>query len=98
MRDALAAQCGVQHKNCGDLWHTVLFYTSGVELRRLLPPAEQVSFTPYAYANGVYTRGNWPKYRVVLEKDWQAYLDGKTTFQSAVHSMVADLQFQKVGQ
>jgi hypothetical protein len=67
---------------------TGLFYISGVELRPLLPPAEQVSFTPYACANGVYTRGNWPKYCVILEKDWQAYLDGKTSFQA----MVADLQ------
>jgi hypothetical protein len=92
MRDALAAQCGVQHRNCGDLWHTVLFYTSGVELRRLLPAAEEASFTPYAYRNGVYTRGDWPKYQRVLEKDWQVYLDGKTNFQTAIHSMVADLQ------
>ncbi len=92
MRDALAAQCGVQPKDCGNLWHAVLFYTSGVELRRLLPAAEGASFTPYAYQNGVYTRGDWPKYQRVLEKDWQAYLDGKTSFQTVIHSMVADLQ------
>jgi hypothetical protein len=58
----------------------------------LLPAVEEASFTPYAYRNGVYTRGDWPKYQRVLEKDWQVYLDGKTNFQTAIHSMVADLQ------
>lgn len=91
MTNALSAECRAQHKNCGDLWHTVLFYTSGVELRRLLPAAEQAGFTPYADANGVYSRGNWPTYHRVLEKDWQLYLDGKTNFQTGIHAMVADL-------
>lgn len=88
---ALSAQCRAQKKNCGDLWHSVLFYTSGVEVRRLLPATEQASFTPYAYQYGVYTRGNWPEYRRVLETDWQAYLDRKMDFARAVRSMVADL-------
>lgn len=91
MRDALSAECRAQKKNCGDLWHTALFYTSGVELRRLLPAAEQASFTPYAYEQGAYSRGNWPTYRRVLEADWQKYLDGKISFADAIHSMVADL-------
>ena len=53
---------------------------------------EQASFTPYAYRYGVYNGGNWPKYQQVLEKDWLVYLDGKTSFQTAIHSMVADLR------
>ncbi|HZS61580.1 MAG TPA: hypothetical protein VFA43_20060 [Gemmatimonadaceae bacterium] len=99
LRNALAAQCRVERNDCGDpqsglapLWHAVLFYTSGVELRRLLPPTEQANFTPYAYAQGVYTRGNWPKYRAALEKDWRAYLDGKISFGAAVHDLTADAQ------
>jgi len=91
MTDALSAQCGAQKKECRDLWHAVLFYTSEVELRRLLPETERAAFTPYADQNGVYTRGDWPKYRRVLETDWQAYLDGKTSFQTAIHEMVAHL-------
>jgi len=76
----------------GDLWHATLFYTSGVELRRLLPASEQAGFTPYAYKNHVYDGRNWPEYRRVLETDWQAYLDGKISYTAAIHSMVADLQ------
>lgn len=99
LRNALSAECRAQHKDCGNpqsglspLWHAVLFYTSGVELRRLLPPTEQANFTPYAYANGVYTHGNWPKYRLALEKDWQAYLDGRMGFDAAIHGLDTDGQ------
>ena len=88
--NALSAEGRTQHKDVGDLWHALLFYTSGVELRRALPAPDQTSFTPYAYRNGVY-RGRWLGYRPVLEKDWQAYLDGKIDFTDAIHSMVADL-------
>lgn len=92
MADALFAECGTQKKNCGDLWHAVLFYTAGTEVRRALPMSEQTGFVPYAYKYGLYTRGNWPAYRSVLEKDWQAYLDGKIDFGAAIDSMVSDLR------
>ena len=89
--EALSRACRAQGKDCGDLWHTLLFYTSGVELGRLLPAAEQRSFTPYAYKYGLYTRGDWPRYRRVLATDWQAYLDGKTAFDAAIGEMATNL-------
>jgi hypothetical protein len=96
---ALDAECRAQHKDCGSsqsglapLWHAVLFYTSGVELRRLLPPAEQKGFMPYAYANGVYAHGTWVKYREVIESDWQAYLDGELPFNTAIHALARDVE------
>jgi hypothetical protein len=91
MSDCLFAECGEEKKHCGELWHAVLFYTAGVETRRALPPAEQASFVPYAYRYGLYQRGDYPKYRRVLEADWQAYLDGKTGFETAVRAMVKEL-------
>jgi len=87
---AFSAQGRAQHKDVADLWHATLFYTSGVELRRVLPAPEQATFTPYAYRYGVY-RGRWQTYRLLLETDWQSYLDGKVDFADAVHSMVAGL-------
>lgn len=89
--NALAAEGRAQHKDVGDLWHALLFYTSGVELRRLLPAPEQASFTPYGYRNRVYRSARWSRYRRVLETYWQAYLDGKSDFTGAIRSMVADL-------
>jgi hypothetical protein len=90
--NALSAEGRTQRRDVGDLWHSLLFYTSGVELRRLLPAPEQASFMPYGYRYRVYTGGNWPKYLRVLETDWQIYLDGKIDFTDAIHSMVAGLQ------
>jgi hypothetical protein len=89
--DALSRECRAQRKECGDLWHTLLFYTSGVALARLLPADERASFTPYADKYGLYTRGDWSRYHRVLATDWQAYLDGKTSFDAAIRSMAADL-------
>lgn len=88
--NALSAEGRARHKDVGDLWHSLLFYTSGVELRRSLPAPEQAGYTPYAYRYGVY-RGRWRNYRLILETDWQAYLDGRVDFNHAIHSMVADL-------
>lgn len=92
MSDALATQCREQHKDCGDLWHAVLFYTSGVELRRLLAPVEQRGFLPYGYKYGLYTRGRWVLYRPLLETDWQAYLGGDISFEASLHAMAIDAQ------
>jgi hypothetical protein len=89
--NALSAEGRTQHRDVGDLWHALLFYTSGVELRRLLPASEQATFMPYGYRYRVYAGGNWPNYLRVLETDWQAYLDGKIDFTDAIHSMVTGL-------
>ena len=95
MMNALSAEGRTQHKDVGDLWHALLFFTSGVDLRRLLPAPERASFTPYAYRYGVY-RGRWRQYRRVLEADWQPYLDGKMGFDAAIRAMVTDLRSSPV--
>jgi hypothetical protein len=92
MTDALFAECEAQKKECGELWHAVLFYTAGVETGRALGSADRENFTPYAYRYGLYDRGDYPKYRRVLETDWQAYLDGKIDFATAIRSLVGHLQ------
>jgi hypothetical protein len=91
MTNALFSDCAALKKDCGNLGHAVLFYTAGFETRRALPPAQQADFVPYAYKNGLYDRGEFPKYRRILEKSWQPYLDGKTDFQTALREMVAGL-------
>lgn len=88
---ALASECSLQKKECGDLWHALLFYTVGDVIKRSLPSAEQQSFTPYAYRFGLYNHRSWAIYRVALEKDWQPYLDGRAGFDSAIRALVTDL-------
>lgn len=82
-----------------DLWHALLFYTTGEMVRRAaaegrlqLPGAETkaAAYTPYAYRNNLYARG-WNDYLRVLETYWQPYLDGRTDFEHAIKAVVNGL-------
>src|SRR5262249_14400376 len=75
-----------------DLWHAVIFYTSGELARRELGKGNDPSYRPYAYRFQVYERGEWRKFRAALERDWLPYLDGKTSFDAAVSALVRDAQ------
>jgi hypothetical protein len=54
------------------------------------PGSPSTPYTPYAYRHGLYTRG-WQNYLRVLERYWQAYLDGETDFDHAIAKMVGAL-------
>jgi hypothetical protein len=96
--DAIVAECrrrGVPIPR--DLWHALVYYTTGELVRRVLAtaPAQDGSsaltgYTPYANRNGLYDRG-WSNYQVVLERYWQAYLDGQIPFDTAISRMIASL-------
>jgi len=82
-----------------DLWHALLFYTTGEVVRRTLartePPAtpsstRPASYTPYAYRNGLYTRG-WENYQRALIAYWQPYLEGRDSFSHAIAMVVGAL-------
>jgi hypothetical protein len=72
------------------LWHGIIFYTAGELVRRELGKLGDASYLPYAYREGVWTRGDFPKYRVALERDWQPWLEGKATFEEALRTLVRD--------
>jgi hypothetical protein len=69
-----------------DLWHEVLFYTSGQLV------AEQVrGYTSYADKNGLWTRA-WPgPDRVLIEQDWKPHMDGAVPLPVALAKLVDDL-------
>src|SRR5262249_32681114 len=73
-----------------DLWHAVIFYTTGGLVKRELGKADDASYRPSAYRYGVYERGEWPKFRTALEADWQPYLDGRVTYEIALRNLVRD--------
>lgn len=84
-----------------DLWHALLFYTTGEIVRRAVadgrlrvpgesPGTMPAAYTPYAYRNGLYSRG-WENYQRLLETYWKPYLDGQTDFNRAISSLVAGL-------
>jgi len=97
VRDAIVRECRMRGKPIPrDLWHALLFYTTGEMVKRALvasgnPAARGPgSYTPYAYRYGLYARG-WSAYQRVLERYWQPYLDGKVEFATAVARLVSAL-------
>lgn len=67
-----------------DLWHAMMFYTTGTIVRQQVP-----EITPYALKYGMWEH-NWPDTLPVLDKDWQPFLDGKARFKEAIDRVVAD--------
>jgi hypothetical protein len=97
VRDAIVRECRQLGKPIPrDLWHALLFYTTGEMVRRIFSAAEKPggsspgNYTPYAYRYGLYARG-WTHYQRGLERYWQPYLDGKVEFDTALARLVANL-------
>lgn len=74
----------------GDLWHVVLFYTTGEAVRRILDDAGKTGYTPMLYA--IFDRGAWAGYRGALESAWRPYLDGKQTLPETASGLIAALR------
>jgi hypothetical protein len=86
-----------------DLWHALVFYTTGEVIRTVLrsssaPPSAgdkgnggpASGYNAYAFREGLYQRG-WKTYLELLQRFWQPYLDGKATFDDAIARMVSSL-------
>jgi hypothetical protein len=77
-----------------DLYHAMLFYTTGEIVERETSPATHGSSGPdpqsYDSRSVLLTRG-WSDYAPVLQSYWQPYLDGRVSFLDAVQNMVASL-------
>lgn len=88
LRNVLESECKRQQVRLPgrDLWHAVLFYSTGEAVLRAIP-----GYVPYAEANGLWRQRPWYMYSHVLQRDWQPYLDGKTTFDAAISSIVRDV-------
>jgi len=84
-----------------DLWHALVFYTTGEVIRTVLTSSLASSadkgnggpasgYSAYAFREGLYQRG-WKNYLELLQRFWQPYLDGKATFDDAIARMVSSL-------
>jgi hypothetical protein len=69
-----------------DLWHEVLFYTSGELV------AERIAgYVPFADKNGLWTRA-WPgPDRALIERDWKPHMNGTVGLQQSLTTLVNDL-------
>jgi hypothetical protein len=95
--EAIIRECKLRNKPVPrDLWHALLYYTTGELARREYasanPPVDATSssYTPYADRNGLYNQ-DWSRYHQLLERYWQPYLDGTATFDMAIARMVSAL-------
>lgn len=85
--EGIARECRLRNKPIPrDLWHAVLFYTTGEVVRRTLSAQQSTEYMPYAYRHGLYERG-WQNFQSLLERHWQLYLDGKIDFDRAIARM-----------
>jgi len=81
-----------------DLWHALLFYTTGEMVRRdissgnMTPPDPQdsdaASYQTYATRFGLYS-GAWVRFRGLLDLYWMPYLNGRISFDTAIARLAA---------
>jgi hypothetical protein len=70
-----------------NLWHAILFYTSGELTRRALAKRGVSDYQPYIA--GMYERG-FGGFRQPLETHWQAYLDGRVSREVAIRQILIE--------
>lgn len=73
-----------------DLWHVVLFYTTGEAVRRILDESGERGYRPMVY--GIYDRGTWVEFREPIDTAWRPYVDGKRTLAEAAASLIDTLR------
>lgn len=73
-----------------DLWHVVLFYTTGEAVRPILEERGAAGYTPMLYE--IFGRGTWVEDRAALESAWRPYVEGKCSLDQAAAGLVAALQ------
>jgi len=97
LMEAIARECRERDKPIPrDLWHAVLFYTTGELVQREMAASNapdsgsrgggNAGYVPYAQHYGLYS-GGWNRFRGLLDLYWQPYLDGKVDFDTAVARM-----------
>jgi len=74
----------------GDLWHVVLFDTTGEAVRRIVEAEGKPGYTPMLY--GIFTRGTWVGYREPLEWAWKPYVDGKRSLEEASAKLLEEVR------
>ncbi|MBL8115618.1 MAG: hypothetical protein JNK60_22240 [Acidobacteria bacterium] len=74
----------------GDLWHVVLFYTTGEAIRAILEEGGKPAYEPMLH--GIFARGDWVGYRSALESEWRPYVEGKKTLDEAAAGLIESLR------
>ena len=70
-----------------ELWHAILFYTSGELTRRALAERGIKDYVPYMYKQQMFERAYYGA-QSALETFWRSYIDGKMDRQTALTAIV----------
>jgi hypothetical protein len=91
VRQALAeAARAAQWRLPAELWHVVLFYTTGAVVRDVLAAAGQRGYA--TMLEEIQAKGTWGQYRHALERAWRPYVEGQRTLQDAARALVRALR------
>lgn len=71
-----------------DLWHVVLFYTTGMAVRDVLRAEAGIDYQPYLYSTGLFDRA-WPELKEAVEAHWTPYVEGRRGYEEAARALVA---------
>ncbi|MBI3450781.1 MAG: hypothetical protein HY049_17940 [Acidobacteria bacterium] len=75
-----------------DLWHALLFYSTGEVVRDLFEREHLAPYTPMAFAGGLYDRDpKWKAFADAMAIHWKPYLDGKSDLDTAVRELAESL-------
>jgi hypothetical protein len=87
IQSMIQEECGRQKLQVPEnLWHAMILYTSGAIARQELAKFGNREYVPYAYRYDQYM----PVERSAFDRDWQPYMDGKVSFEQALHDLVRD--------
>jgi hypothetical protein len=70
-----------------EVWHPVLFYTTGKAVAERLNEYGSGEYEPYLYRTGLFDR-SWPGFREPLETHWQPFLDGTAQLHEAARRLL----------
>lgn len=70
-----------------ELWHVLIFYTTGHVVRTLVAERDGAEYEPYIYATGLFDRA-WPRLREPVERHWRPYLEGRIGMEEAARRLV----------
>ncbi len=67
-----------------DLWHVLIFATSGGAVQRTLAADGIEGYEHYGVRTGLYSLGTWAALSQAVEEPWEAFLDGRVDRETAL--------------
>jgi hypothetical protein len=72
----------------GQLWHPILFYTTGKVVQAVLAEREKIAYDNYMHRGA----GLFQRFHRALAENWQPYIDNQLTLQEAARRLIAALK------